>query len=101
MFTGRRYGGTPARSRPPSVMVPSLGSSKPASIRISVVLPQPEGPSRQKNSRSKISSDRLSTATTSPNRFVDVVDADEGFGCRIRPGSKRSVALRQRRADYR
>src|SRR4028119_335360 len=51
-------------------MRPSLGVSKPASIRMSVVLPQPEGPSRQKNSPSKMSSVRWSTATASPNRFV-------------------------------
>ena len=31
---------------------PALGVSKPAIIRMSVVLPQPDGPSRQKNSPS-------------------------------------------------
>ncbi len=51
MFTARLFGGTPAMSLPSMVMRPSLGVSKPASIRISVVLPQPEGPRRAKNSR--------------------------------------------------
>ena len=52
MFTARRLGGTGAMSAPSSRIVPSVGASKPASMRIRVVLPQPEGPSRAKNSRS-------------------------------------------------
>ena len=51
-------------------MRPLVGSSKPASMRISVVLPQPEGPRRQKNSPRKMSRERSSTATASPKRFV-------------------------------
>src|SRR6476659_7543170 len=39
-------------SSPPSWMVPAVGSSSPAIIRSVVVLPQPEGPSRQRNSPS-------------------------------------------------
>ncbi len=41
-------------------------------MRSSVVLPQPDGPSRQKNSRSKMSSVKSSTATVPPNRLVTV-----------------------------
>ena len=37
-------------SVPSSQMVPPSGASNPATMRSSVVLPQPEGPSRQKNS---------------------------------------------------
>ena len=35
-------------STPSMKMRPAVGRSKPASIRSSVVLPQPEAPSRQK-----------------------------------------------------
>ena len=44
---------------------PSVGVSKPASMRSSVVLPQPDGPSSAKNSRSWMSSDSRSTAAKS------------------------------------
>src|SRR5882757_6459773 len=54
-------------SLPPSRMRPSSGVSKPASIRNSVVLPQPLGPSSAKNSPARISSERLSTARKLPN----------------------------------
>ena len=70
MLTGRRCGGTPASDRPPSRISPSLGSSKPASIRSKVLLPQPEGPSRAWNSRSWIARSSASTATASPKRLV-------------------------------
>ena len=48
MWTGRSQGGTPAMSRPSRKMRPALGSSKPASIRNSVVLPQPDPPKSEK-----------------------------------------------------
>ena len=47
-----------------------VGKSNPAIIRSVVVLPQPEGPSRAKNSPSPISRSMSSTAVTSPKRFV-------------------------------
>ena len=50
MFTARLLGGKGAMSCPPRRILPSVGASNPASIRIIVVLPQPEGPSRAKNS---------------------------------------------------
>ena len=43
---------------------------EPASIRMIVVLPQPDGPRRAKNSRSKMSRLRLSIAVKLPNRLV-------------------------------
>ena len=49
---------------------PSVGSSKPPIIRSSVVLPQPEGPSREKNSPRRIASETSSTATKSPKRLL-------------------------------
>jgi hypothetical protein len=50
MFTGRRQGGTADMSWPSISIRPEVGRSKPASMRSSVVLPQPEGPRRAKNS---------------------------------------------------
>ena len=50
MFTARLFGGTPPMSTPSMTICPSLGASNPASIRISVVLPQPDGPRSAKNS---------------------------------------------------
>ena len=52
MLAGRLCGGTPESGFPSSQIDPSVGSSKPASILRSVVLPQPEGPSSAWNSRS-------------------------------------------------
>src|SRR5690349_23841655 len=49
----------------PSRMRPWSSSQKPATIRSSVVFPQPEGPSSVKNSPSRIAIDTLSTAGTS------------------------------------
>ncbi len=48
-------------------MRPDVGSSKPPIMRRVVVLPQPDGPSSEKNSPSRTSRSMWSTATTSPN----------------------------------
>src|SRR3546814_14375118 len=69
MFTGRLFGGMPAISCPSMRIWPSLGSSKPAIMRSSVVLPQPEGPSSTKNSPALMSRLTSSTAVTRPKRF--------------------------------
>ena len=50
MLTGRSYGGMPVMSTPSIEIRPAVGSSNPASMRSSVVLPQPEPPSRQNSS---------------------------------------------------
>ncbi len=70
MLTCRFAGGTCVTSPPRSRMRPELGSSKPAIMRSVVVLPQPDGPSIEKNSPSRISNETSSTATTSSKRFV-------------------------------
>src|SRR5438445_13788534 len=49
----------------PRKICPELGSSRPAIMRKVVVLPQPEGPSRQKNSPSRTVKVESSTATKS------------------------------------
>src|SRR5579862_830226 len=69
MLTGRRCGGTPVMSSPSIRMRPASGVSSPASRRKSVVLPQPEPPSRANSSPRAISRSTLSTATTAPKRL--------------------------------
>src|SRR5215212_7285284 len=57
-------------SSPARVMVPAVGTSSPATIRRVVVLPHPDGPSSAKNEPCGTVTDRSSTATKLPNRFV-------------------------------
>ena len=57
-------------------MRPASGASKPAIMRRVVVLPQPLGPSIEKNSPPGIVIVTSFTATTSPNRFVHGFDED-------------------------
>ena len=58
----RSLGGRLVTSRSPMRIEPSLTSSSPASIRSEVDLPQPDGPTRTRNSPSPISRSSLSTA---------------------------------------
>ena len=48
----RRCTGTDSTRSPSKLMAPASGSTNPAMARSSVVLPDPEGPSRPKNSPS-------------------------------------------------
>src|SRR4030042_131874 len=78
---------------------PSSGVSKPALRRRSVVLPQPEGPRRVRNSPGRTSSETRSRATTSPYVFrTDSIETapripgtraivDEGAPVRALPAS--------------
>ena len=81
MFTLRRYGGTSSTGSPSSMIWPLVGVSKPASILSVVVLPQPLGPSRLKNSPLAIvrltSVDHRGVAEA----LADVVDADRFAVC--------------------
>src|SRR5260370_35761363 len=54
-------------SSPPSRMRPEVGNSRPAIIRSVVVLPQPEGPSRQKKSPSRTVKEESRKAENSAN----------------------------------
>src|SRR5687768_1890592 len=54
----------------PVRIAPSSGAMKPAISRSRVVFPQPLGPSKVTNSRSRTSSERSRTAVTPPNRLV-------------------------------
>src|SRR6266478_959597 len=56
-------------SSPPSRIRPDVGNSRPAIMRSVVVLPQPEGPSRQKNSPLRTVNVESRTAVKSPKAF--------------------------------
>ena len=70
MLVGRRLAGTPAIASPAIAIEPSVGWSNPASRRRSVVLPQPDGPSSEKNSPVPIVSETSCSAANEPNRRV-------------------------------
>src|SRR5450756_3177637 len=70
MAMSRAAGGTSFTTSSPIMTFPSSTSSRPAIMRNVVVLPQPDGPSRTRNSLSSASSDTLLTAMTLPKRFV-------------------------------
>src|SRR4029453_13604068 len=54
-------------SSPASTTRPASGSTSPATIRSTVLLPQPEGPRGERNSPGAASRETSSTATTAPN----------------------------------
>ena len=64
MAMSRFFGGTLVTSRPPIRIRPSLMSSRPASMRSAVDLPEPDGPTSTRNSPSVICRFSLSTART-------------------------------------
>src|SRR5882757_1358728 len=66
----RLRGARSVTSRSPIQISPEVTSSSPASIRRSVDLPQPDGPTRTKNSPSWMSRETPSTAVTAPKDFV-------------------------------
>src|SRR4051812_41563971 len=120
MLTLRFAGGTYVTSWPRRRMRPEVGSSKPAIMRSVVVLPQPLGPSREKNSPAPISRSIALTAVVLPKILVrewsaivdkvlspselslgvaddgdeEVVDVGPG-----RPGDDQVVEVDQRRTD--
>ena len=67
MPISRWCAGTARKDRSPSRMSPEVGVSKPASIISVVVLPEPDGPSSDKNSPSWIAKSRWSTIWTMPS----------------------------------
>src|SRR5690349_10655863 len=83
MLTSRLFGGTFVTSWPCSRITPWVGSSKPAIIRIVVVLPQPDGPSREKNSPSRMSRSMPATAViTSPRAWNSLTTPDSSIAGR-------------------
>src|SRR5579859_407264 len=66
----RSLGGSPVTTRLPMRISPAVISSSPASKRRAVLLPEPDGPTRTKNSLSRICKDRSLTAMASPKRLL-------------------------------
>ena len=62
MLTGRRLGGTPFIGWPPMWIWPPSGARKPAIMRSSVVLPQPDGPRMEKKLPRSTEKDKSLTA---------------------------------------
>ena len=62
----RKRGGKEVTGLSPKKMSPASGSTKPASMRNRVVLPQPDGPNKKNNSPAAISSVTSSRATVGP-----------------------------------
>src|SRR3954465_1800197 len=69
MAMSRSLGGTLFTTRPPIAISPRLISSRPAIMRSSVDLPQPEGPTRTTNSPSGISTETPCSTCTEPKYF--------------------------------
>ena len=67
MPKSRWLGGRAEMSRPACSTRPLVWMSRPAIARRSVVLPHPEGPRKQTNSPSRISSEMSSSAVKLPN----------------------------------
>src|SRR5467141_1918537 len=102
MAMSRCCGGSAVTSVSPNQMRPAVGVSRPAIILKVVVLPQPEGPTKVKNSRSPISSERSRTACTSraprPKRLSRPSSRTEnaiGTPLPRRPQAAQQVALQE------
>ena len=67
----RSRGGTSLTTRSPMRISPSEISSRPASMRRQVDLPQPEGPTSTMNSVSLTSSEKSLTASVPPENRLD------------------------------
>src|SRR6476660_8434952 len=65
----RSAGPTRVMSRPSSIRLPPLGSSSPAMMFISVLLPQPEGPTSTRNSPSCMPIEMSCRILTGPKLF--------------------------------
>jgi hypothetical protein len=70
MPKSRFVGGSAEMSRPACSTRPLVWMSRPAMARSSVVLPHPDGPRKQTNSPSLISSEMSSSAVNAPNVLV-------------------------------
>src|SRR5580704_5291650 len=92
MLTGRRWGGTAARSSPPSSTRPWSGVSNPARMRSRVVLPQPDGPSSAKNSPGKMSRLSRFTAGVPAKRLETAAKRTSGSPAASGPGLGRRLS---------
>src|SRR5215470_978282 len=82
---------------------PPLGYSRPAIMRRVVVLPQPDGPSRQTTSPAATSRSTRSTAVRSPNTLVTwlsaIVDIDLPLD-RAEGDAAQQLVLQQERHEH-
>jgi len=93
MPKSRLVGGSAEMSRPFCSMRPVVWMSSPAIARSRVVLPHPDGPRKQTNSPSTISSEMSSRAVKAPNflvrrlilRYGSVVAVSYFFGSDFAP----------------
>ncbi len=67
-------------SLPSTTIVPAVGSSKPATMRSTVVLPQPEGPRKETNSPCSTSRLKSWTTVVAPKDFLHMLDGEEWLG---------------------
>src|SRR5215467_16032115 len=72
----RSRGEMPFTTWLPMVIVPEVAFSCPAIRRSAVVLPQPDGPTRTRNSPSGTSSDTSSTARTPPGNSLVIPSSE-------------------------
>src|SRR5581483_10491201 len=70
MAMSRSRGASPVTSRPPMRISPDVASSRPPTIRSTVVLPEPDGPTRTRNSPSATSRSSAETATAPPGNSL-------------------------------
>src|SRR5215203_2932469 len=87
--------------RSPTRISPSEGSRKPAISRKVVVLPQPDGPSRQTSCPWSIVSETLSTTASDENRLVSPRKSTDANPClpASRSGSASAVQLESKAQD--
>src|SRR5882672_725358 len=85
----RRSGGTVRdgedRTSLPTRISPAVGSTKPAIRRKVVVLPQPDGPSRQTSRPCPIRNDTSSTTANVPYRLVKFRSSTNATHCLLLP----------------
>ena len=71
-------------SLPPTTMLPAVGSSKPATMRSTVVLPQPDGPRKETNSPAPDIEVEVLDHGGGAEGLADMLDAEEGVGHGLR-----------------
>ena len=79
MAMSRSLDSTSLTTRPSMAMLPALMSSSPASMRSSVDLPQPEGPTRTMNSPSAMSREMPCSTFVVPKSFLTSRNATEAI----------------------
>ena len=82
MAMSRSFGGTLLTTRPPIAISPLLISSRPAIMRSSVDLPQPDGPTSTTNSPSSMEMSTPCTTSTRPKDLRTSFNSTEAMSGR-------------------